>query len=237
MGTMFRDGDTRSESQAPAKGVMALAATIAAGTPAYADAVRFDNDGSFDWYFTTLDLTLSAQDQTLGTTADVTGTSIYLDYFGDFYPTFTYQHAYTGGLGAEIFNGGFSNRYASPFDAGDLIGPGLVGGAFSQSSSLEFSFYACDYYDPDDCYSGNRGLLPIDGTPTYIGVRLDIGGMDHYGWIGLTNNGGGSISVFAWGYETTANTAIGAGVPSPGALGALAIGAVGLLGRRTRADA
>ncbi len=218
---------------------LAAAAAIAAGTAAYGDVIRFDNTTGFTWYYTTLDLTLSADNQTYGGVGSVTGTSIYLDYFADFYPTFSYQHSYTSGSGAEIFNSGFNNRYAKPINAGDVIGPGLAGGAFHSGSTLEFAFDACDiyYYNYQyyyDCTSGNRGLLPTDGSQAYIGVRMTIDSAFHYGWIGVENHNG-YIEVFAWGYETEAGVGIEAGaVPAPGALGLLAFGAVGALSRKKR---
>lgn len=218
---------------------LATAAAIAAGTSAYGDVIRFDNTFQYSWFYTTLDLTRASNDQTYGNVGTVTGTSIYMDYFSDFYPAFSYQHMYTSGAGAEIFNAGFGNSYATPLAAGDLIGPGMGGGVFNSSSNFEFAYDACDvyYYNYQyyyDCTSGYRGLLPPNGEQVYVGVRLTIDSATHYGWIGVENHGG-YIDVFAWGYETEANTAIRAGaVPAPGALGVLAFGAVGALSRRKR---
>ena len=210
--------------------LLATAAAIAAATAsASAEAIRFENTNGFDWFFNTLDLTQAAEDQSFG----ITGTSIYMDYFGDFYPTFSYGHTYTSGDGAEIFNSGFGNRYAAPIDAGTLIGPSLTGGEFSQSSTFEFSFTSCDYSYPYDSTDGTRGILPA-GIDTYLGVRLDIGGNTHYGWIGV-NRSGINLEVFAWGYETEAGVGIRAGgVPTPGPLAVLAIGAAVALKRKRR---
>ncbi|VAX42558.1 hypothetical protein MNBD_PLANCTO03-1685 [hydrothermal vent metagenome] len=212
---------------------LVLAATIAAGSVAYADPVRFDNTSGFGWYYTTLDLTLSAEDQVYGGPGDVTGTSIYLDYFSDYYPAFSYTTSYTRGQGAEIWNSGWNNNYAAPFNSGDPIGPGMVDGSFHDGSVLEFAWWSYDYYSGEHD-SGFRGLLPPDGSDTYMGIRLTIDNQLHYGWIGARNNGG-YISVFAWGYETEAGVAIAAGVPAPSTLGLLAVGAVGALGRKRRA--
>lgn len=233
---MQRHTESSPDSANAAK-LLATAAAIAAGTQAYGGAVRFENDTNFDWYFTTLDITRSAASQTFGGVGDVTGTSIYLDYFSDFYPAFTYWHSYTSGNGAELWNSGFSNRYSSGFNAGDQIGPGMSGGAWNQSSTLEFYFIQGDayYVYPYGYYytytEGNRGLLPTDGSPAYIGVRLTIDSAQHYGWIGLTNSSG-FIDVFAWGYETEAGVGIAAGVPAPGTMGLLAVGAAGVFCRR-----
>lgn len=219
---------------------LATAAAIAAGTSAYGDVIRFDNTAQYSWFYTTLDLTRASNDQTYGGIGDVSGTSLYMDYFSDFYPTFSYQHMYTRGAGAEVFNSGFSDRYAKPFNAGDMIGPGLSGGTFSNYSDFEFAWQSCDryYYNYQyyytNCQSGFRGLLPSNGEQVYVGVRLTIDSATHYGWIGVENHGG-YIDVFAWGYETEAGVGIRAGaVPTPGALGVLAFGAVGALSRRKR---
>lgn len=208
--------------------LLATAVAIAAATAsAQAESVRFENTTNFDWLFNTLDLTQSAEDQSFG----ISGTSIYMDYFGDSYTTFSYSHTYTSGNGAEIFNSGFSNRYAAGLDAGTLIGPDLQDGAFSQGSTFEFAFTACDYYGYS-CDSGTRGILPAN-VDTYLGVRLTIDGNFHYGWVGV-NRSGAFIDVFAWGYETEAGVAARAGVPSPGPLAVLAFGAAGALMRKKR---
>jgi len=213
--------------------LIAAAAAITAATTALGEAVRYENTTNFDWTFTTLDLTQSSENQIYGSAGDATGSSIYLDYFGDFYPAFSYQHTYTSGGGAEIFNSGFNNRYASPLAFNEQIGPAMGGGAFSQSSTIDFVWSSYDYYTGDSD-SGNRGLLPAN-EDTYLGVRLILAGESHFGWIGVNRNGGAFVDVFAWGYETEAGVAIGAGVPTPGALGVLAVGAVGALKRKKRA--
>lgn len=219
------------------KDCLAMAAAIAAGSVVYAGPVRYDNDANYSWFYSVLDLTKSSADQSYN--GALNGSSFYMDYFSDFYPAFSYQHSYLSGSGGEIWNSGFSNRYAAPNDAGDLIGPGLNDGAWSQSSTFEFAFTSCSYYYYNgnyyyDCTSGFRGLLPPDGSPTYVGARLTIDNQLHYGWIGVENHGG-FIDVFAWGYETEPGVPIVAGVPTPGALGVLAIGAAGALSRKRRA--
>lgn len=221
---------TTQTTQTQRAELLTAAAAIAAATAGSgAEAIRFDNTTNYAWLFSTLDLTLSAQDQTAGGVGDVTGTSIYMDYFGDYFPMFTYGHTYASGTGAEVFSTG---AYATPLDAGTLIDGSLMGGSFSQGANFEFSFYACDYPDYVNCYSGNRGLLP-EGQDTYLGVRLSISGELHYGWIGV-NRSGAILDVFAWGYETQAGVGIGAGAPAPGPLSLLALGAAGALSRKKR---
>ncbi|MDF1869931.1 MAG: hypothetical protein P1U30_06030 [Phycisphaerales bacterium] len=209
--------------------LLATAAAIASATTAMGESIRFENTANFTWDFALLDLTLASDAQVFGTAADATGSSIYLDYFGDFYPSFSYSHTYTSGNGAEIFNSGFSDRYAKPLAFGEMIGPGLADGSFSASSTIDFVWSSYDYYTGYSD-SGNRGLLPAH-EDVYLGVRLELEGLTHYGWIGV-NRSGAYVDVFAWGYETEAGVAVGAGVPAPGALGVLAVGAVGALKRK-----
>jgi len=224
--------DTNATSSRTNELLVAAAAIAAATASTQAEAVRFENTTNVDWLFNTLDLTLSAEDQMYGSVSDATGTSIYMDYFGDSYPAFSYSHTYTSGNGAEIFNSGFSDNYAKPLDFGSAIGPSLNDGSFNQGSTFEFSFTACNYPYFDDCTSGNRGLLPA-GEDTYLGVRLTIDGNFHYGWVAV-NRSGTYLDILAWGYETEAGVAIGAGVPTPGPLAVLAVGAAGVLTRKKR---
>lgn len=209
---------------------LVLAAAITAATVAYADPVRYDNDTNYTWLYSVLDLTKSSADQVGGSQDDVTGSSFYLDFARDGYSYFLYELTYTDGRGGQLWSGGRNSRYSVPFNSGDLIGSDNPGdGVWRLRSVLEFSWsYCTEYY----CDYGYRGLLPKDGSQTYLGARLSIDNQLHYGWIGVTNNRG-VIDVFAWGYESDPEVAIRAGaVPGPGALGVLAIGAAGALSRK-----
>ena len=210
--------------------LIALAGVLAAGTVAYGDSVvRFENTG-FGWFQNTLDLTKPADQQNspIGT-----GTAIYMDYFGDFYPTFSYAHTYQTGGGAEVASAGFNNQYAQPLAKNTMIGA-VPGTSWTNRTNFEFAFTQCDYYYPYDCTDGTRGIIP-EGVRTYLGVRMDIAGQDYFGWIAIERSGA-FIDVFAWGYETDPNTPIAAGIPSPGALGMLAFGVAAGSLRRTRRD-
>jgi len=73
------------------------------------------------------------------------------------------------------------------------------------------------------------------GNQGYVGVRFDIGGLTHFGWIDVTGDPYG-ITINGWAYEDQAGTPIVAGstesvapVPLPGTLSLLASGAAGLL--------
>lgn len=82
--------------------------------------------------------------------------------------------------------------------------------------------------------SGAIGLwLPPDATG-YFGVRLEIGGNDHYGWVYLDNSwaGLGGGDIYGWAYETTPNTSILAGaIPEPTSLLLLGVGSLVVLTR------
>lgn len=209
--------------------LVAAAVVIAGGTSAYAEPVRFENEGNqFDWLFNTLDITMPSDMQG----GPINGSSIHMNYFGDYYPTFSYQHTYSDQAGAFVFSSGFNNNYAAPFESGQIINGDPGEGAFEQFFTFEFTFTACDYYDPYDCYDGNRGILP-EGVETYLGVSITLDSNVHYGWVGVVRSGA-FLDVFAWGYETEAGVGIPAGIPSPAALGALAFGAAGGLIRRPK---
>lgn len=84
----------------------------------------------------------------------------------------------------------------------------------------------------DGQYPPTGTLLPLD-TPTYLGVRFDLGDGDQYGWIGVTySSADHTLDAFAWGYQTTPGVPILAGVPEPGTLALLAFGAAAVVRRR-----
>ncbi len=73
----------------------------------------------------------------------------------------------------------------------------------------------------------------------FLGVRFTKNGTDfHYAWFDVEADvANQTITIHGWGFEDEINTPVGAGVPSPGAvgLGLLAMGAAGIRRHRGRA--
>lgn len=84
---------------------------------------------------------------------------------------------------------------------------------------------------------GDKGNWSPDGTPGFLGVRFDISGQTHYGWVrvGVTFQST-SFRIVDWAYNTTSGEAIRAGepIPEPSTLSLMALGAAGLLALRRR---
>lgn len=174
------------------------AAFIACGTDAYADIVYVD-----------------IPDATLGfgdfATLDLDGDGV-VDFgfiLDSSSASWTFIQAF-GNLSALSYGNpdnmmaGYSGAflpYASAIGAGDEIGPAL--GFLSSTYNLAFiaSLYSGVTY-------GQFG----DGTDKYIGVKFDIGGTLHYGWIRVNCSVGPvSMTIKDWAYDDNADTPIIAG--------------------------
>ena len=94
------------------------------------------------------------------------------------------------------------------------------------ASGLPRATLGCVYFE------GGYTNLP-EGVEPYLGIRFDLGGGYQHSWLGVVHTGP-ELDAFAWGYETEVGVPIPAGVPEPGTLAALAVGAAALLGRRRR---
>lgn len=113
------------------------------------------------------------------------------------------------GYSEELTNTSKGNDYyVRSFESGDSIGPGAV------TTSTGYGIVAANYL--------NFGAVDTENYPQFAGIRLDIDGSTHYGWIRMQTSpvdfpGGGApippltATIFEWAYETDPDTAILAG--------------------------
>lgn len=231
---------------------------IAASTAAYsgvthADPVRFDNDGSFTWETlergqgtdnSILDITRPANDQPgygSGPNGLDNGTQVaifgrHYDYYGGAWDSKGWLFL-RGDLSAGVYT---AYKYADPYLKGDMVFNFTQGREIGFNDEPWLNLHTDALFHTAYCDAGCHYLTWFPRRqPGYVGLKLSIDGETHFGWIGVVRGGrdGIELDAFAWGYETTPDTAIAAGaVPVPGTLAALAFGA-GALGRRSRARA
>jgi hypothetical protein len=225
---------------------LAAGAAIAAGTQAYAAPVRFDNPppgepNHFEWgtnpvyaYYNALYIQLPPEQQ---------GNQNYPGEYGGFQrgprsfsrtAEWNYYGWHPGWVVAGWFwegspnadiqtdTGSYGNAWG--FASGEMIP--------NPSALWDHTFYGGSQgkiRDPNTNFS----LIP-EGVPAYLGVRISnlAGGAGwHYGWIGVLRTGG-NLAAFAWGYETELGTPVAAGIPEPGSLALLALGAAAVVARR-----
>ncbi|MCA9311954.1 MAG: PEP-CTERM sorting domain-containing protein [Phycisphaerales bacterium] len=220
------------------------AVSIAAGTATYlvisssvhAVPVRFENDGSLGGIGTILDITLPAAAQSgSGNPYALTGSQVHLTYGFDVYlPYYTQYYTQLRAGDAVARNTSF---FVKAFAAGELIGAAdtFVTGVRSMFEYRTDCFYDYDTYE-FQCSVSYPGEFVNDGSIQYAGVRLDLGGTSHYGWIALRHSGtyAPTIDLVAWGYETEPGVAVAAGAPTPSTLAGLALGATAFAGRKRR---
>jgi len=153
--------------------------------------------------------------------------------------------ALTGGavVGAPISS---TRVYASALVRGAKVGPSANFGAISSQAGIERTHrWQCSYGSHPRHFYGNWGGNEVN---RYLGVKFQIHGSTHYGWIRLSikfqDFDGMTATINAYAYDTVANQKISAGsttasaiqanvesVRTPGrpSLGALALGTDGLV--------
>jgi hypothetical protein len=118
------------------------------------------------------------------------------------------------------FDGG-TNQIATTPASGDQAGETipLSGVVYASRSWTSFGFAGTNDF----------GGTMVTGDTAIFGVRFDIAGETHYGWVSITE-GPTEQTINSWGYETTPNTGIAAGVMAvPEPTSAVMLGASGLL--------
>jgi hypothetical protein len=216
-GALYTAGRSRNDRTLVKSAILAsvFAAGVGIVQNADAEAIRFDNPagvGHFVWgnpdgsASTPLDITLDALSQ-----PGVVGATSLRHQFNSEWGSVT-----------NVDNPGWAK--VAKEDSFWLLG---VEAGFQITGALDFSSYAYTNYPG---YAGGTNL--IDGVPGYLAVSFDPGDGVHYGWIGVVRDGV-HLDAFAWGYETEVGVPIaaGAGIPAPGSLALLALGA---LARRRR---
>jgi hypothetical protein len=223
---------------------LAAGAAIAAGTQAYAAPIRFENPppgeaNHFEWatgyeYWKSLYINLPAEQQ---------GNQNYPGYYGGFQrgprsfnrtAEWFYYGWHPGFVSAGWFWEGLPNADIQTDTGSYGFAWGLAAGQNipDPAALWDHTSYGGSMGKVRDPATG-ASLIP-EGVPAYLGVRISnlAGGAGwHYGWIGVIRTAG-DLQAFAWGYETELGTPIAAGIPEPGTLAMLALGAVLVAGRR-----
>ncbi|MGD8453212.1 MAG: PEP-CTERM sorting domain-containing protein [Phycisphaerae bacterium] len=106
-----------------------------------------------------------------------------------------------------------------------------------EGTSIPVSGNWIDWKNDGSIYSDYHGTLLPAGLPTYLSLNFTSSDGLHYGWIGVEMfvdpaDEMRKLDAFAWGYETEVETPILAGVPEPGSLALLTLGAAAALRRR-----
>ncbi len=203
---------------------MLAAAAIASGTLAYADPVRFDDDGSFTWgdgvY---LDLTKGVRKQT-----GLDAGRACLEYVTTPW-LYGHRNRWVIGSTPDVQTEGYP--ITSVVSAGDLLPDALTSQDWLRSNLLGYYYLSGIAFRTSFQQTYTPG---VPGPPGYIAARFNLTDGTHYGWMSLRMHWRSgpvlpnrTYELLAWGYETEPNTSIAAGAaPAPGgALAALALGA------------
>ncbi len=152
------------------------------------------------------------------------------------------------GVYLNVQTGAFQANGAPVALAGWDLNPYQGGGSlFQNTTAPEASAYVgspATNLAPGTPINAAAGLSPATtnfavGVEGILGFKfVDAGNVSHFGWMHYTKNAGGAgtagvIRDYAW--ENTAGGAINAGdIPAPGSLALLAVGAIGVAGRRRK---
>ncbi len=171
-----------------------------------------------------------------GVTLDTDGATFDIDFDGGgaeftiFFGTISYNRVNVSFASTKASWRGrnfWGNNGAEALSNGDDVNAGSQWGHSNFGASSYYGNMASSYDT-----SGNF----LDTSGKYIGVRFDIGGNTHYGWIQVNVPGvPDSATITGYAYQDTADAQITAGaIPEPGSLALLALGAAGLAAWRKK---
>lgn len=179
---------------------------------ASASVITFENDGTFNW--------IPSVGGDLGNGLDITQDANQSGAItANTFEWFAVGPASSDDVGyAQAYSSGSEPRMMmGSVDPGEMIGPSseFVGG--TELYTYTFSNYPMTWLGP---------------YPN-LGVKIEIGGQEHYGWIRLQWTGN-RYDPIEWAYETEPGVPIMAtAIPTPASLAPLAVfGAIGLRRRR-----
>ncbi len=209
-----RNAPRRLRARGKAGKALAAAAVVAGGTQAYADAVRFENNGEFEWSrcgeTIRLNLLLPAGAQ------DGLDSPAGIDLHRTCQPCDHYKtielSAPSGSFVGPSDWGCYSECFQTPaprpfrFEPGGRIEEELRGSKAWKKDAV--SFYC------GDCDHCAHWKSDVEG---YIGFQFRGQGGVHYGWIHarLTDWDEPHLAALAWGYETESRVGIRAGAGDP----------------------
>lgn len=157
-----------------------------------------------------------------------------------------YLNVVTGASGAVAPAGYDLNPYSAAAGQFNLWGAstntwfstGTATGPFKLAPNTPISGAAAAFYRPGG--ATNVGLeMTLNSSDNLLGFRFANeanGGQFHFGWVRISFGAtAGARSIVEYAYENVAETAIPAGaIPAPGSLALLALGAIGVAGRRRK---
>jgi hypothetical protein len=194
------------------RSVAPAAGALAAASGAHADIVYFDFQ----------DLIVAS------------GSSLSIDIDQDGFNDLRLKNYNFGGgayQGADVtfFPGRLTSFLAGPSNLAYVSN--LAFGAPINASNTGVSFFGSMAYG-----ASNPNAQFNNATDAYIGLSFPTGPNLFYAWVRVdVNNAARTLTIKDWAYQSVSNVGITAGaIPSPGALGLLALGAVGVAGYRQR---
>jgi len=182
-----------------------------------------------------------------GVVLDADGETLDIDFDGGgseftiFFGTVSYR------VNVDFGSANASWRGGNGFGTGGTAAAGAVALDFGNNVNSGAQWGHESIHETTSTY-GNMAFDTSWGTGTggsflgtsgkYLGVRFDISGNTHYGWIQVNVPGGTfptSATITGYAYEDIADKQITAGaIPEPGSLALLALGAAGLAAWRKK---